>query len=143
MVRQVAWILIIPQLSLMGLIVLACYLSGAANPFVNGALIYLAVSYMLRTGFAKDHNRGMRLIKQHNYLGATPFFEASYKYFMSHPLIDKHRYLTLLSSPQMCYEEMAPLNNIAFSYKRTLESFPNNGLAQAGLKRLESAGQQI
>jgi tetratricopeptide (TPR) repeat protein len=152
-VRQVAWISIIPQLILMGLIVLACYRSGASNPFMYGALIYLAISYGLKTSLAKDHNRGVQLTKQHSYVEAIPFFEASYKYFTAHPWMDKYRYITLLSSSKMCYREMA-LCNIAFSYsqvgdgkkaaeyyRKTLESFPDNGMAQAGLRMLDAAGK--
>jgi len=106
---------------------------------------------MLRAVVAKDHQKGMHLVKKHEFAEAIPVFESSYKFFTHNSWVDEYRYITLLSSSRMCYREMA-LCNIAFCYtqigegkkaaehyRKVLENYPENGLAQAGLKVLESA----
>ena len=153
-VRQVAWVSIISQLLVMGVIVAACYIGGLAEPLLYGPLIYLAISYMLRTYVAKAHRQGIYLVKRKDYAAAIPCFEASYSFFTRKPWVDRYRYFTLLSSSRMTYREMA-LCNIAFCcsqlgdgekavgyYKKVLADYPDNGLAQAGLKMLESTKKQ-
>ena len=151
-VKQVGWLSLVPQLSVMGLLIAVCYLvSGAENAILYGALIYLGISFTFRNVVAKDHREGMRLVKHYNYVEAIPCFDKSYKYFTKNTWVDTYRYLTLLSSSKMCYRGMA-LCNIAFCYsqigegkkaaefyRQTLETYPENGLAQSGLRMLESA----
>ncbi|MDB5268622.1 MAG: hypothetical protein JWP58_1662 [Hymenobacter sp.] len=150
-VKQVAWISMIPQLVIMFLIGLVCYLCGTENPVFPTAVIYLGLALILRNFVAKDHRKGMQLVKKQEFAEAIPFFEASYKFFTENSWVDEYRYITLLSSSRMCYREMA-LCNIAFCYtqigegrkaaelyKQVLGTYPENGLAQVGLKVLESA----
>ncbi|GAA4052600.1 hypothetical protein GCM10022409_44360 [Hymenobacter glaciei] len=152
--KQVAWISIIPQLAILFLIGLIWYLCGAENPVFPTAATYLGLGFMLRNIVAKDHRRGMQLVKKPAYMEAIPFFESSYQYFTANAWVDKYRYLTLLSSSGMCYREMA-LCNIAFCYsqigegqkarayyQRVLEVYPNNGLAQTALRMMESVEKQ-
>lgn len=154
-IKQVAWVSVVPQLLVMGIIVAACYATGMAEPLIYGPLIYLAISYVLRTYVAKAHRQGMDLVKRKDFLAAISYFEASYHYFTQKPWVDKYRYVTLLSSSRMTYREMA-LCNIAFCYsqlgdgekavryyKQVLADYPANGLAQAGLKMLESTRKQM
>lgn len=152
-VKQVAWISLIPQLMLMGLIIFVYHLIGFQNSFLLGACTYLILSLMLRNLIAADHRRGIRLVKQQQFEQAIPFFEKSVRFFTENKWIDTFRFLTLLSSSKMTYKEMA-LCNIAFCYSQTgngqkakeyyeltLKEFPNNGLATAGLKMIQSFQQ--
>lgn len=149
-VRPIAWISVVLQLTLMGLLILLWYQLKADNPFFNGALTYLILSFALRTLIPHNHKAGMTLVKQEKYLDAISHFKNSYDFFKRYEWLDKYRYLTLLSSAKMSYKEMA-LNNIAFCfgqmgdrtkskeyYELTLQEFPNSGMARAGLNMLNA-----
>ena len=149
-VKQVAWISLLPQMVVLGVIGGICYLCGLLNPVFPAAGIYWLLSLGLRYGVAKDHRKGMQLVKKHEYAGAIQFFEASYRFFTDNSWIDKYRYITLLSSSAMDYREMA-LCNIAFCYsqigegpkarayyQQVLKTYPDNGLAQTALRMMES-----
>jgi tetratricopeptide (TPR) repeat protein len=150
-VRQIAWISLIPQLAIMGLLITFYYLIDGDDPILYGALTYLVLSFVLRSAIPKDHKKGMALVKEGAFEEAIPFFQESYSYFTRHEWIDKYRFLTLLSSSRISYREMA-LNNIAFCYSqsgdgemaekmylKTLEEFPGSGMAQAALRMIRSS----
>lgn len=152
-VRQIAWISLVPQLMLMGLLIYLFHLLEFGDPFLYGALTYLVLSFGLRNLVAKNHRQGMKLVKQQKFEEAIPLFEKSVEYFTKNAYVDKYRFLTLLSSSKMTYKEMG-LCNIAFCYSQTnngqkakeyyeltLKEFPENGLATAGLKMINSFGQ--
>ncbi|MGV8947705.1 MAG: tetratricopeptide repeat protein [Lutibacter sp.] len=149
-IKQIAWISVVPQLILMGILVYLYFLFGIKEPLIFGALTYLILSFGLRNFVAKDHRQGMKLVNQHKYEEAIFFFEKSVEYFTRNSWIDKYRFLTLLSSSKLTYKEMG-LCNIAFCYSQinngqkakeyyelTLKEFPKNGLAIAGLNMLNS-----
>ena len=149
-VKQVAWISLIPQLTVMGLLIYVLYIFHSPEPFLYGALTYLGLSFFLRNFVAKDHRDGMRLVKQNNFEDAISKFEKSVTFFTKNNWLDKYRFLTLLSSSKMTYKEMG-LCNIAFCYsqtnngekakeyyEQTLREFPENGLAIAGLRMMNS-----
>lgn len=153
-IRQTAWISVIPQLGVMGLIILIWWQINPDKAVINGAITYLIISFSLRRIVARDHRKGMQLVKTQNFETAIPFFEKSYDFFSRNDWIDKYRYLTLLSSSRISYKEMA-LNNIAFCfgqlgngqkakeyYERTLSEFPDSGLATAGLNMLNSMNKK-
>jgi len=152
-VRQVAWVSLIPQLLFMGLIIFFYHLLKFTDPFFFGALTYLILSFGLRNLVTKDHRQGMKLVKKQEFEMAIPQFEKSVAFFTKNNWIDKYRFLTLLSPSKMTYKEMG-LCNIAFCYsqigngqkakeyyEQTLKDFPKNGLAIAGLKMINSLGQ--
>ena len=149
-VRQVAWISLLPQLTFMGLLILGFYLLKSSDPIIHGTLTYLAISLGLRMFIPKDHLQGMKLVKEQKFAEAISSFERSHQFFSTNPWIDKYRFLTLLSSSRMSYREMA-LCNIAFCYSqigdgktaieyyaRTLQEFPGSGIAQTALRMLHS-----
>ena len=149
-VRSIAWISIVPQLIVMGLIILGWYQFDKSNFILYGVLTYLLVSQILRRNISKEHRKGMVKVKQEIFSEAIPNFKLSYEYFKQNDWIDKYRFLTLLSSGRMSYKEMA-LNNIAFCYgqigngklskeyyQRTLDEFPESGMAKVGLRLLNS-----
>jgi tetratricopeptide (TPR) repeat protein len=151
-VKQVAWISMIPQLTVMGLLIYVYYIFQFQEPFLYGSLTYVGLSLFLRNFVAKDHRDGMRLVKQQNFMDAIYKFEKSVGFFTKNNWLDKYRFLTLLSSSKMTYKEMG-LCNIAFCYSQTnngqkakeyyeqaLREFPENGLAIAGLRMINSLG---
>jgi tetratricopeptide (TPR) repeat protein len=149
--KQVAWISLLPQLTFMGLLILGFYLFDSSEPILHGTLTYFAISFGLRTLIPKDHKQGMALVKEQRFSDAIPYFQKSYDFFSKNQLIDKYRYLTLFSSSGISYKEMA-LCNIAFCYSqigdgktaieyytRTLKEFPGSGIAQTALRMLHSS----
>ncbi len=114
------------------------------------ALTYLILSKLLRRLITIEHRKGMIKVKSEDYNSTIIHFKNSYEFFKNNNWIDKYRFLTLLSSGRMSYREMA-LNNIAFCYgqigngnlskeyyEKTLKEFPQNTMAKAGLKLLNS-----
>lgn len=150
-VRQVAWVSLIPQLTVMGLLIYIYYIFQSQEPVLYGAITYMGLSVFLRTFVAKDHRDGMKLVRHHKFLEAISKFEKSVTFFTKNSWLDKYRFLTLLSSSKMTYKEMG-LCNIAFCYSQTnngqkakeyyqqaLTEFPESGLALAGLRMINSA----
>lgn len=134
----------------MGLLILCWNLIDPQNAFIFGALTYLILSFSLKTLIPKEHKKGIKNVKSGNFEEAILHFEKSYDFFNQFKWIDKFRYFVLLSSSRMSYKEMA-LTNIAFCYgqigngkkakeyyERTLDEFPDSGLALSGLRLLNS-----
>jgi len=151
-VRQINRISIIPHLLIIGILIWVWNIFYPEESVFLGVATYLLISYLLRTQIPKIHRKGMKLVKSEDFEKAIPYFEKSYDFFTKHNWIDKYRFITLLSSSRMTYQEMA-LANIAFYYgqvgngakskeyyTRTLEEFPENGLAKTSLKMLNSVG---
>lgn len=150
-VRQIAWLSLLPQLILIFCFIAFAHLIGFQSYLLFGALIYLAISFLLRFGIPFYHRKGVSLIKKGLFLEAISFFEKSYSFFKRNAWIDKYRYIILLSSSRISYTEMALLN-IAFCYgqsgdgkrskeyyKKTLSEFPDSEIAKASLRMFESA----
>jgi tetratricopeptide (TPR) repeat protein len=149
-IKQVAWISLIPQIAFMLILIAVYNRFGFEDAGLYGALTYLSLSMGLRYFIPKNHREGIKLTKNNQFEKAISEYEKSYDFFTNNEWIDKYRYITLLSSSKMNYREMA-LCNIAFCYsqigngtkaiafyKKTLEEFPENGLAHSALKMLNS-----
>jgi tetratricopeptide (TPR) repeat protein len=150
-VRQVAWLSLLPQFALIVCIIVFARFIGFRNYVLAGAIIYLTISFLLRFGIPFHHRKGIALFKKGSFVEAIPFFEKSYTFFKRNVWIDKYRNITLLSSSRASYTEMALLN-IAFCYgqsgdgkrskeyyEKTLSEFPNSEIAKASLRMFESA----
>ena len=150
-VRQIAWISVLPQLAILIGIIAICRRLNAERFVLLAALLYLAISVGVRNALTRHHRRGMHLFKEERFADAIPCFERSYSFFTAHSWIDKWRYLILLSSSRISYREMALLNT-AFCYaqigngskslelyERTLHEFPGSKLAETALRLLRSA----
>lgn len=150
--RQAAWISMLPQLFVMG--VLVVIFSLFVKPFwlaiYLGVMTYLAASFTLERCIPHHHKKGISLCKRGNYVQAVEEFKKSYHFFSRHLWIDRYRYLTMLSSSKVSYTEMALLN-IAFCYaqlhdtelaieyyQKTLERFPDSEMAQRLLNMISS-----
>lgn len=150
-VRQIAWLSVLPQLAIMGLIIGLLYIVGVKQCVLLGALAYLAISLALRSGIATAHRRGISRFKRKQYKEAIPEFERSHDFFARHKWIDDCRFLTLLSSSRVSYREMALLNmafchsqagdglNAKECYNRALMEFPDSEMAKTSLRMIESA----
>ncbi len=148
-VKQIAWLSILPQLLVVIVIGVVCYKINQENYIIITGIIYLILSFSLRTIIPSNHRKGMRLFKQKKFEEAIPHFIASYNFFKKYHWLDKYRYLTLLSSSQISYTEMALLNE-AFclsqienkneaikKYEDVLLEFPNSEIAKSALKLLK------
>lgn len=149
-VRQISWGALLFQLVLIGLLIYLFELLDFGDAFIAAAIAYWALAFGLRNLFAKPHRQGMKLVKSQKFMEALPLFEKSVAYFSKNKWIDRYRFITLLSSSKLTYREMG-LCNIAFCYSQTgnglkakevytqtLQEYPENGLANAGLNILTS-----
>ncbi|WP_333662327.1 hypothetical protein [Chishuiella changwenlii] len=150
-IRQTNWIAIIPQVIFMLCLTQIFKLLNFETPIIWGCITYILFSFSLRSIFIKDHNKGIKLTKQNNFVDAIPYFEKSIEYFGKNNWIDRYRFITLLSSSNISYREMG-LNNIAFCYsqignglkskeyyEKMLLEFPNSILAKSALNFFEAA----
>ena len=149
-IRQIAWLSVVPQLSLMAGLIAIFHAVEVDNPVLAGALTYLVLSFTLRRIISRHHRAGMKLFKQERFGDAIPRFQQSYEFFLKHSWLDRWRALTLLSSSRISYREMALLN-LAFclgqtgqhdralaAYRQTLAEFPSSKVAQLSIRMLDA-----
>jgi len=150
-IRQIAWISVVPQLAMMALLMAGAYLAGVEQFIVVGAAVYLAISFALRRLISRDHRSGFALLRQGMYADAHPYFQRSYEFFTRHRWLDDWRFITLLSSSRISYREMALLN-VAYCYgqtgdgprsrdyyQRVIQEFPGSGIAKSSLRMFEAS----
>lgn len=109
-VRQIAWLSVLPQLGILLVLIAIADLLGARDPFLAGAIAYVAASILLRFAIPRHHRRGLSLFKKERFSEAVPHFFRSYDFFVKHRWLDRWRAVTLLSSSRIGYTEMALLN---------------------------------
>jgi tetratricopeptide (TPR) repeat protein len=150
-VKQVAWISVVPQVIFMGVLILIGYMIEIRSPILFGAITYLIISILLRRLVPRSHRQGIKLFKNKDYEKAINYFKESYDFFNRHIWLDKYRFLILLSSSRISYKEMALLN-MAFCngqigrgdealkyYERTLSEFPDSEMAKASINMFNTA----
>ena len=148
--RSIAWISLIPQLILMGIIFGIFYMLKVKEPFIFVGFTYLLLSFGLKKVFLKNHTRGITLTKEGKNVEAIALFEKSANFFGDHLWIDHYRFITLLSASKYLYREMA-LVNISYCYMalnnkekakeyymKVLQEYPDNEMAKLGLSILNS-----
>jgi len=153
-IRQVKWISLIPQLSIMGVLIYIYCLIKVSDPVLYGILTYLSLSIALRQIIPRYHRKGISYYKVKQYEKAIVEFKKSYEFFKKHRWIDKNRFIVLLSSSRISYLEMS-LINIAFCYgqlgdgkkskqwyEKALSEFPDSQMAITALKMLD-AGKSV
>ncbi|WP_458627071.1 tetratricopeptide repeat protein [Winogradskyella sp. PC D3.3] len=154
-VTQRNWLSMIPQLIIMGIIILIWHKISPENVFLFSALTYLLISLSLRNLIPHDHRKGIKNSNIGKFENAISDFEKSYAFFKKHKWIDNYRFIILLSSSKMAYKEMA-LANIAFCYsqigngikskayyERTLKEYPENRIAKSALKMMNAVETDI
>jgi len=150
-VRQVAWLSLVPQLVVMAAMVALAAVLGFDNPFLAAALPYLFLVLVLRRAIPKNHRAGMKFFKQERFAEAVPEFQKSYDFFLEHRWLDNWRAVTILSGSRISYREMALLN-LAFclgqigqraqaltAYKQALAEFPESKIAKAAIKMMDDS----
>jgi hypothetical protein len=148
-VRQIAWLSVVPQLLLMAALIAAAKAFGFDDPLLAGVLAYLLLLLTLRRLVPKHHRAGLRLFKQEHFAEAIVHFQKSYDFFVKHQWVDRWRALTMLSSSRVSYREMALLNH-AFClgqtgqrtqavavYRQALTEFPASKMAQSALRMMD------
>jgi len=153
-VSQISWPATIPQFAALGLAILVgwCF-TRSENGMLAGASAYLVYSLAARQLIPSDHRRGVRQSLSQQYEQAIHSHKASYNFFTRHSWLDRYRSITMMSPSAMSFREMA-LVNIAFAYSqigngekakeyylRTLDEFPESGMASSALRMIESAQQ--
>jgi tetratricopeptide (TPR) repeat protein len=154
-VRQIAWLSVLPQIGILLLLMGIAHLLGAQEPLLAGAITYLVASFILRSMIPRHHRRGISLYKKERFAEAIPYFAKSYEFFAQHAWLDRWRAVTMLSASRMSYREMSLLN-VAFclaqsgerelsiqEYRRVLAEFPGSKMAESALKLLEPAAPKV
>ncbi len=151
-VRQIAWLSIVPQFFIMGILVLIfhSFVKPFKSALIFAMITYFAVSLILRCSVPHHHRKGILLYQHGDYVKAIEEFKKSYDFFCRHTWIDKYRCITLLSASRTSYTEMALLN-IAFCYaqvknaklskeyyQKVLELFPKSEMAKSALNMIAS-----
>jgi tetratricopeptide (TPR) repeat protein len=153
-VRDVAWILTVPQFASMALLVvlsIALFWERIGIFSVSlGLFIYLAYSFGSRRLLLRHHRRGLAFVRQGSYPEAIAAFEASYAFFARRVWLDRMRALTMMMPSRQSVREMA-LINIAYCYgqsgdkdqtkayyQRALAEFPNSYMAQTALNFIDT-----
>ena len=146
-IRQVTWLSMLPQLFIMGLLVLgfALLIERFLTALIVAMITYVTISNLLERGIPHNHRKGISLSNKGDYYQAIEEYKKSYDFFSRHSWIDKYRYITLLSSSKKSYTEMS-LINIAYCYvqigdreqtkqyyEKALALFPDNEMAKRAL----------
>ena len=151
-VKQTSWFSLIPQLLILSAFIALASLTGTENPAVMGSLAYISVSVVTRRTATLHHRIGMAHLRKEELAPALERFKQSYDFFSRSRWVDNWRYVTLMSSSRISYQEMALLN-IAYCYgqlgeeamakefyQKTLHQFPDSAMAKAAIKMLDSVG---
>jgi tetratricopeptide (TPR) repeat protein len=149
-IKQTAWISLLIQLLVLGIFIAILYFAGVNEPILFGFIVFLFIVIVLRMLIPRAHRQGIAMYKRRKFAEAIPFFEQSYKFFISHKWVDDFRFLMVFSSSRICCREMA-LVNIAFCYAqvgnrdkskeyyhKALTEFPESEIAKTALKLMES-----
>lgn len=149
-VRQIAWISLIPQVLFLGILILIYYLFRIQDCVLCGVVTYLLLSMLLKLVIARDQRRGMRYLKSGMFEDAIEYFEKSYAFFSKYGWVDKYRFITLLSSSRISFKEMALVNigycyvhmdnrsKAGLCYQKTLVEFPDSEIAKSALAFLSN-----
>ena len=95
------------QAGFLSLLYLGFDYSDSDEAALWAAMVYLVLAYGLRYFVPIEHRKGLRELKQGNYLEALLHFEKSYEFFSAHPWIDFFRVFTMFSTSKLTYREMA------------------------------------
>jgi tetratricopeptide (TPR) repeat protein len=151
-VRQTAWISLLPQLVFMGLLmfVVSLFVQSLNAAILGGAGLYLVISVTVRNVITRNQRKGIMLSKADKFPQAIEEYQKSYQFFNRHPWVDKFRSITLLSSSRISYTEMA-LINMAFCYaqsgnaelskkyyQKALELCPKSEMAKSALNMIKA-----
>ena len=151
-IHQIAWVSLFLQLLIMTVFVAAATFMGVPKPYVAATLAYIIMALAVRLFLTSHHRRGMHYAREGRMELANAEFQKSYEFFHRHAWLDEMRYIFLLSTSKVSYREMGLLNlaycdlwqdrgdDAVRTYLRTVEEFPNSGLAWTGIKLFQQGG---
>jgi hypothetical protein len=113
-VRQIAWLMVIPQLLAMAAAAGMMHLLLGSDRFplsvVIGIAVYLVYSFGSRIILLADHKRGIACFDRGEFEEAITYFEKSYAFLTKYWWIDHFRPIVLMSPSGLPYREMALVN---------------------------------
>lgn len=151
-IHQIAWVSLFLQLLIMALFIGAASYFGVTKPILAATLAYLILAVIIRLFLTSHHRRGMHYARQGRLELAIAEFQKSYEFFHRNRWLDEMRYIFLLSTSKVGYREMGLLNlaycdlwqdrgeDAVRTYLRTIEEFPDSGLAWTGIKLFQQGG---
>jgi tetratricopeptide (TPR) repeat protein len=118
------------------------------DPILLAAITHAIFARVLRNLVAKNHRKGMRLVRAGQFESAIPEFEKSVEKFKKHKWLDQYRVITMLSAVGTSYLAMG-YTNLGFChsqlghkdeakqyYQQVLQLDPTNGNAKAAMNML-------
>ena len=145
---------IIPSLVAIGLVSFAfktlAQLNDWALSFLLGYLFITAYRFLVRFTLTKYHAKGIRMMKAGRFHEAIDAFQESFGFFDKYSFLDRWRSFVFLMPGKYDYKEMALLNlgyiygqigeghSAEEVYKKCLDLYPNNGIAESALNLLNS-----
>ncbi len=151
-IHQIAWVSLFLQLLIIAIFIGAASWIGIMKPILAATLAYLIMAIVIRLFLTSHHRRGMHYAREGRMELAIAEFQKSYEFFQRNPWLDEMRYIFLLSTSKTCYREMGLLNmaycdlwqdrgdDAVRTYIRTVEEFPDSGLAWTGIKVFQQGG---
>jgi len=140
------------QLIIVGVFIAAATYLAVPKQILAGTLAYLVLAALIRLLLTSHQRRGMHYAREGRLELAVPEFQKSYEFFHRHAWLDEMRYIFLLSTSRVSYREMGLLNlaycdlwadrgeDAVRTYLRTIEEFPDSGLAWTGIKLFQQGG---
>ena len=151
-IHQIAWVSLVLQLLIVAVFIGVAVYFNVPKPILAATLAYIVLAAVIRMLLTSHHRRGMHYARQGRLELAILDFQKSYEFFHRHPWLDEMRYIFLLSTSRVSYREMGLLNlaycdlwadrgeDAVRTYLRTIEEFPNSGLAWTGIKLFQQGG---
>ena len=151
-IHQIAWLSLVLQLLVVGILIGAATYFNVPKPILAATLAYLVLATLIRLLLTSHHRRGMHYAREGRLELAILDFQKSYEFFHRHRWLDEMRYIFLLSTSRVSYREMGLLNlaycdlwanrgeDAVRTYLRTIEEFPQSGLAWTGIKLFQQGG---
>lgn len=151
-IHQIAWLSLFLQLLIIAIFIGAANYFAVIKPILAATLAYLIMAIVIRLFLTSHHRRGMHFAREGRHELAIAEFQKSYEFFHRHAWLDEMRYIFLLSTSRVSYREMGMLNmaycdlwqdrgeDAVRTYLRTVEEFPDSGMAWTGIKLFQQGG---
>jgi tetratricopeptide (TPR) repeat protein len=153
-VRPVSWLNAGITLGILAIFVFAGYALNRTNGVFFGAVIYLALSQLLRRVIPRNHRKAIRHCKRQEFEQAISEFHKSVAFFRDYEWIDRYRAVTMLSAAGMWYREMAMVSlgfcyaqigdgpNARQHYEQCLQDFPDNEMVKSALQLMDAGADR-
>ena len=154
-VRQLYWPGVIPQVVAVAALSAGAWFivpaSDGGQAIVAGGALYIVSCRAMRLLLVRDHTRGMQAYRAGRFRDAIAHFDASRRFFSTHPWLDASRSLVFGVASRNPYRVIA-LGNMAYChgqlgegieavalYERVLQEAPGHAVARASLNLLRAS----